>query len=82
MDDLFIELFKKYHNDVYRLAYGYTLNFQDAEDIMQQTFIKLYKNINKLKQDEEYTKKWLFKVASNQSKDLLKSFWKKKKTNC
>lgn len=46
---------------------------------MQKTFLKLYKNIDKFKQVDEYTKKWLLKVATNESKDLLKSFWKKKK---
>lgn len=81
MDTLFTEIYKKYHNEVYRLAYGYTMNFADAEDIMQQTFIKLYNNINKFKSVDENVKKWLFKVAINEAKDNLKTFWKKNKTD-
>lgn len=80
MDVLFTEIYKMYHNDIYRLAYGYTLNLDDAEDIMQQTFVKLYKNIKKFNTADENVKKWLFKVAINESKDFLKSFWRKNKT--
>lgn len=79
MDNLFIEIFDKYHNDVYRLAYSYTLNKEDAEDISQRTFTSLYKNIKKFSTVDENVKKWLFKVASNDSLDLLKSSWIKKR---
>ena len=80
MEDIFIEKYKKYHNDIYRIAYSYTLNIQDSEDILQKTFIKFYKNINKLKKcEDEYIKKWLFKVTVNETKDFLKSFWRNHK---
>ena len=42
MDDIFIKIYDKYYLDVYRLSYSYLLNKQDAEDITQNTFIKLY----------------------------------------
>lgn len=77
MEDFFIEKYKKYHDDVYRLAYSYTLNMQDSEDILQRTFIKFYKNIDKfVKGEDEYIKRWLFKVSVNEAKDVLKSFWR------
>lgn len=77
MDELFTQLFNKYYDDVFRLSYSYSLNIQDAEDITQRTFIKLYKHINKF-QDNDYVKRWLFIVAINDTKSLLKSNWKKK----
>ena len=67
------------HNKaVYRLAYSYLFNKLDAEDIVQKSFYKLYGNRKILNETDENIKKWLFKVCSNASKDLLKSHWKKR----
>ena len=77
MPNLFDDIYLKYKDDVFRLIYSYTLNFSDAEDILQQTFIKLYKNINKFNKTNIEVKKWLFRVAINNSKNYLNSFWKK-----
>lgn len=81
MNDLFMEIFDKYQCDVYRLIYSYTLNVQDTEDILQRTFIKLYRNIDKFNSSDENVKKWLFRVAINDSKNMLKSMWRMKKVN-
>ena len=81
MNDLFMEIFDKYHKDVYRLIYSYTLNIQDTEDILQRTFIKLYKNIDKFNSSDLEVKKWLFRVAINDSKNMLKSMWMKVRVN-
>ena len=42
MNDKFIKIFNLYKNDVYRLAYSYTKNKSDTDDIAQNVFIKLY----------------------------------------
>lgn len=78
IEKLFIEIFEKYYNDVYRLAYSYALNVQDAEDISQRTFIKLYTHIDKFNSVDDYVKKWLFKVAINDTKNMLSSSWRMK----
>lgn len=78
---LFIEIYHKYKNDIYRIAYSYTLNKEDAEDIVQSTFIKLHNNINKFSNADDDVKRWLFTVAVNESKDLLKSIWRKRRVN-
>ena len=77
MDEFFIDKYKKYHNDVYRLAYSYTLSKSDSEDIVQKVFLKFYSNISKfVSKNDDDIKKWLIKVSVNETKDLLKSFWK------
>lgn len=78
IDTLFIEIFNKYSDDVYRLAYSYTLKSQDAEDISQKTFLKLYNNMSKFNSANEDVKRWLFRVAINDAKNILSSSWKKK----
>lgn len=69
-------IYHKYYDDIYKYVYSYTLNKYDTEDIVQKTFLKLYKNISKL-QSEEHIKRWLLTVASNECTNLFRSFWKK-----
>ena len=75
MNEFFEKIYYEYKNDVYRLALSYTQNKYDAEDIVQRTFIKLYKKINNLQNDN--IKQYLLTITANECKDLFKSFWKK-----
>ncbi len=77
MNERFDEIYYLYSKDVYKLIYSYLLNISDTEDILQKTFIKLYKNKKILLLSNEEIKKWLFRVSINNTKDLLKSSWKK-----
>ena len=78
MDKKFIRIFNLYKNDIYRLAYSYTKNISDSDDITQNTFIKLYNHIDILHNQDQDIKKWLIKVAINECKTFLLSSWKKK----
>lgn len=69
---------EKYGKAVFRAAYSYTRNFADSEDIIQETFLKLYKT-NKSFVSDENVKAWLLRVAINISKDYLKSSWVNKR---
>ena len=57
-DKIFDDMYKMYYKDVYRLAYSYVLNEQDAEDIMQKTFFKLYKSFEKISNSSDDIKKF------------------------
>lgn len=48
LDTQFNRIFDLYNKDIYRLIYSYTLNKQEAKDLLQETFIKFYKNIYSL----------------------------------
>ena len=78
MNKKFIEIFDLYKNDIFRLAYSYTRNKTDAEDIFQNVFIKLYKHQNILTKDDIEIKKWLVKVTINESKNFFLSSWRRK----
>ena len=77
MDTRFKEIYHTMKNDILRLAYSYTHDLADAEDIVQDVFIKLYENLPKLT-DDEYLKKWCMRVTINKCKNLFLSSWKKK----
>lgn len=81
MIEHFNELYQLYNNDVYRLSYSYLLNEQDAEDVIQKVYIKLYNNKKILMLSNNEVKRWLFKVCINESKDILKSPWRKLKSS-
>ena len=64
----------KYSNMVFRLAFARTKNNHDANDIMQEVFLRYMKNKKEFK-DEEHKKAWLIKTTINCSKTLLTSAW-------
>jgi len=70
------EIVEKYSNMIIQIAYQNVLNSSDAEDITQEVFIKLIKNMDKL-ESQEHIKAWLIRVTINLSKDYNKSFWKR-----
>lgn len=74
----FSKIYDLYNNEIYRLAFSYTHNSSDADDITQKVFIKFFSNIDKINQNEIEVKKWLIIATINTCKDLFKSFWKKR----
>ena len=62
--DLFENYFIKYKDDVYRVAYYYTRNSDEAEDLVQDTFIRAYKFFSKFKKNTNF-KSWILKIMRN-----------------
>ena len=65
----------RYGDTVFRLAYSYLKNRADAEDVMQETLLKLYL-ARKPFQSPEHERHWVVRVAVNESRRLLRSFWR------
>lgn len=78
MDEQFLKIFNLYKNDIYRLAYSYTKNIADSDDVVQNVFVKLYKNKKILENNDTEIKKWLIKVTINDCKTIFLSSWKRK----
>ena len=68
-------LISRYLKQIYNFSYGYVSNTQDAEDITQETFVKVWRNIKKFNKSKKF-KTWIFEIAKNTSID----FCRKKKT--
>ena len=71
------ELLRTYGPSVYRLAYARTGSHADAEDVMQEVFLKLLRKAPDFR-DEEHRKAWLLRVAANQVTDLCRSAWRRR----
>ncbi len=72
----FTALAGKHMDTVFRLAYSYLKNSADAEDVTQDTLLKLYQSEENF-QSEEHVRAWLIRVAANECKSLLRSSWRK-----
>lgn len=73
--DEYIEyLVDKYADMVYRLAISRTRDRDSSEDIFQEVFLRLSKNMPDF-QNEEHEKAWIIKVTINCTKNLLNSKW-------
>lgn len=75
MED-FEGVYQKYNTMIYKVAFLYVKNENDALDIVQNTFIK-YLKVEHF-ENEEHIKRWLLRTCINMSKNHLKSFWHKK----
>lgn len=68
------QIVEKYSNMIMQIAYQNCYNKSEAEDITQEIFVKLLKNVEKI-DSEEHLKAWLIRATVNLSKDYNKSFW-------
>lgn len=68
----FEELYKKYNNLIYRIAYSILKNKQDAEDIVQIVFTKIY-SMDKEKLPNSNEASWLYSVTKNETINYLKN---------
>ena len=73
-------IFTMYLDTVYRVALSGCKNISDAEDIVQNTFIKLIES-NVCFEDDEHIRRWLIRVAVNECKSLHRNPWKKRRVS-
>lgn len=64
-------LFLRYHTQVYRVAYGLVGKREEAEDLVQETFLELYRNAPTLDRDPTLLP-WLCRVALNKGYNALR----------
>ena len=64
-------MFERYMNLLYRLCYSILLVREDAEDAVQDVFLKYYRRQPTFA-DEDHEKAWFIRVAVNHCKDVLR----------
>lgn len=70
-DQAFLKLFQDYEQDIYKMAFIYVKNQNDALDVVQETAYRSFKTIKNLRKPQ-YFKTWLIRIAINCSLDLLR----------
>src|SRR6266576_6218125 len=69
--DAFRALVERHSRSVFRLAFRMTGNEQDAEDLVQETFLRAYRQLGKFDGRASFGT-WLYRVAANCSLDLIR----------
>jgi len=65
-------LVERHGRGVYRLAYRLTGNGADAEDVVQETFMRAYQRIEEFESRAGFGS-WLYRIAHNYAVDLIRS---------
>ncbi|MCL2245633.1 MAG: sigma-70 family RNA polymerase sigma factor [Lentimicrobiaceae bacterium] len=72
------ELEQQEHGKTYRLIRRMVLDQDDANDLTQDTFIKVFENINDF-QGKSKLSTWIYRIAVNSAKDFLRSKHRKRR---
>jgi RNA polymerase sigma-70 factor, ECF subfamily len=69
--DAFRHLVERHSRSVFRLAYRLTGHEQDAEDVVQETFLRAFREIRRFEARSSFAT-WLYRITVNCSHDLLR----------
>ncbi len=72
------ELMERYRNNLFVAAFQICKNREDAEDVVQDTFLQYHTN-RKEYESEEHIRAWLLRVAINKAKNVNLTFWRRNK---
>ena len=65
------ELVKRYKDQLFNFIYRYVNDYQSAEDLLQETFLRLYKNKHYYKEVAKFST-WIYTIAGNLAKTELR----------
>src|SRR5881296_928908 len=70
--EAFRALVERHSRTVFHLAYRMTGNEQDAEDVVQESFLRAYKQLGRFESRANFGT-WLYRIAANCSVDLMRA---------
>ncbi|WML40408.1 RNA polymerase sigma factor SigX [Neobacillus sp. OS1-2] len=71
MDSVFDELYQKYHHDVFQFLFYMVRNKEQAEDLVQEVYIRVFKSYHRF-EGKSSEKTWLFSIARNVAIDFFR----------
>jgi RNA polymerase sigma-70 factor (ECF subfamily) len=71
-DDAFRVLVERHGRAVFRLAFRMTGNEQDAEDVVQESFLRAYRQLGRFESRADFGT-WLYRIVANCSVDLMRA---------
>lgn len=72
-EEHFSALVDRYASSVYRLAYSITSDAREAEEVVQETFLRAFKHLDRYSLSKGGFKTWVMAIARNQSINVFKS---------
>ena len=68
----FAELYDRFASGAYRLCYSLLMNEQDAEDILQESFVYAFKNLHRFDPKKASFKTWLYTIAVSRCRNTYR----------
>ncbi|MEL6309617.1 MAG: sigma-70 family RNA polymerase sigma factor [Chloroflexota bacterium] len=68
----YAQLYNHYAAGIYRLCYGIVLNKQDAEDVVQESFVYAFKNLHQYDPNKSAFKTWLYTIAVSRCRNTYR----------
>lgn len=72
----FVSLMRKYKDPITNFVFRYLGNYEDATDVAQETFVRLFKYAHTYTGDVKFNT-WLYTIAANLAKTELGKYWRK-----
>lgn len=70
------KLIEKYRDNLFAAAFSVCRNRQDADDVVQETFIQ-YHTTDRFFESEQHIRAWLIRTAINKAKNINRAFWRR-----
>ncbi len=71
-------LFQQHQNELLGTVYYIVGNLQDAQDALQEAFLRCWKNLDQVP-DVKNLKAWVFRITLNVGRDIRKTAWNRKR---
>ena len=75
-ESAFDELVRRYSTQMFKLAYGFLRSHEDAEEVVQDAFVKVYKNLKTFRGDSSFST-WLHRILLNLARNKYQ--WNKRR---
>ncbi len=69
----FDSIVERYKLPIFNFIYRYIMDYENAEDLTQEVFLRVYKNIKNYRPEKSQFRTWIYRIASNLCKNELRN---------
>lgn len=73
---IYSSLIERYYNKAYQIAYSFLRQKEDAEEVVQDTFIKIHTVLHNFRGDSQFST-WMYRIVTNYAKNKYR--WNKRR---
>ena len=73
---IYTKLIERHFNKAYQIAYGILRQHEDAEEVVQDSFVKMHKVLHDFRGDSQFTT-WMYRIVTNFAKNRYR--WNKRR---
>ena len=74
--DIYTELITRHYTKAYQIAFGILRQNEDAEEVVQDSFVKMHKVLDDFRGDSQFTT-WMYRIVTNYAKNKYR--WNKRR---